>query len=410
MSIRGMATGVATANLESRFCAGHRAAWFLAFALSAATACSDQDGGSTLNSGGAGNRTGGNSGTNGSGGSVTATSGGTTGSTGSSGGIAPEFEACASESREAESVPLDIFMMVDQSVSMVQHEVSPGVTRWAALKQALIEFIEAPESAGLRVGVQYFGIGVLSDAGFCSALTYATPEVEIALLPGNETTLVGSIESKQPGNQTPTYPALQGALMHATEWASTHPERPTIVLLATDGYPTECDPSPGVGPNVSTIPEIAALAGSYANPAPGQPRIPTFVLGLGAVPNLDAIAEAGEGEAFFVADEPGAVTELGSALRRVTNSPAVCQFELPEPPSGLTLDPDLVNVQYRPPGGSAQVIPNVENASVCDTLGGWYYDNNEDPSMIFVCQEVCSMFGGAIVDVVLGCETIVEVR
>jgi hypothetical protein len=39
---------------------------------------------------------------------------------------------------------------------------------------------------------------------------------------------------------TSSAPALQGALDHAKQWASGHPDHTTVVVFATDGLPTVC--------------------------------------------------------------------------------------------------------------------------------------------------------------------------
>lgn len=366
---------------------------------SAAASGSGAGGGSAASSGSggtSGNGTGGNSGSGNAGTGGSAAGGG-------SGGLAAGFEECASEAREIEAVPVDIFMMIDVSVSMVQNEVSSGVTRWDALKEGLIEFVEAAESEGLRVGLQFFGLLEGGGQSTCDASAYATPEVELDFLPDNAEALVDAINAQNPLTLTPTYPALEGALMHATEWAEEHPERPTIVLLATDGYPTECgmDKDTETAGDNSSISDLADLAEQYAS---ATPRIPTFVLGLGAVPNLKTIADRGQGTAFFVTDDDDAVENLGTALRRVINSPTVCEYDIPSPPTGETLDFSKVNVQFREGNGAPRVVYKIADSSQCGTSGGWYYDNNDDPTKIYVCKETCSTFGGAVVEVVLGCE------
>jgi hypothetical protein len=80
--------------------------------------------------------------------------------TSAAGGTADQ-PACLGETREAEVIGLDIFLMVDISESML--EPLPGATlssgaqtKWDAVKQSLEAFVQDPESAGIGVGLQYF--------------------------------------------------------------------------------------------------------------------------------------------------------------------------------------------------------------------------------------------------------------
>ncbi len=126
-------------------------------------------------------------------------------------------------------------------------------------------------------------------------------------------------------------------------------------------------------------------------------------MGIGEVSNLKRVANAGgSNDAFFVDDCPTAVEDLTTSLKRVANSPALCGFDIPEPPLGQTIDPDEVNVALHPEGRRAEIIYKMPNSGNCGS-GGWYYDNNEEPTEIRVCPETCSMFGGGTIEIVVGC-------
>lgn len=401
----------------------------VAFLLSGVgVACSNDDddgGGSGTDDGSAGGSTSSDSGddvtgTGGTGGTTTSSTGGSFSgedvsnsscglSSGSSmggmGGSASDiidFEACAAESREAEVKAADIFVLLDQSISMGDHQVvesdPDSPTRWEALTEALKGFVNSPEAEGLRVGIQYFGLPADDGTVSCDPNVYATPDVEIGELPGNATPLVESIDAHEPSNFTPSVPALEGALMHAQQWAEDNPSRPTVVVFATDGYPTECERR--------SISDLADVAEQYANPPEGTPRVPTFVLGVGEVPNLERVAKvSGENHAFFVADCETAVEDLLASLLRVANSPALCEFEMPTPDEGEIVDPDKVNMVFTPDGGDAEIVYRIASSAECGD-GGWYYDDNNDPTQIRVCPETCSTFGGGVVDIAVGCETL----
>jgi hypothetical protein len=67
---------------------------------------------------------------------------------------------CLQETREAQALGLDIYVMLDSSLSMddlLQAQASgANDTKWDAVKSALAAFIEAPETATIGVGLQYF--------------------------------------------------------------------------------------------------------------------------------------------------------------------------------------------------------------------------------------------------------------
>jgi len=82
-------------------------------------------------------------------------------------------------------------MMVDQSLSMVAIDAT-GMTRWQSVIGALTHFVQSPESAGIQIGLQYFGLGL--GGGSCAPEDYAQPEVEIGALPQNSAALTASFK------------------------------------------------------------------------------------------------------------------------------------------------------------------------------------------------------------------------
>ena len=64
-------------------------------------------------------------------------------------------EPCAADVSTAELVPIDIHIMLDSSASML--DLSSEVTsKWDAVVDSLIEFVEDPATADIGVGLQYF--------------------------------------------------------------------------------------------------------------------------------------------------------------------------------------------------------------------------------------------------------------
>jgi len=78
---------------------------------------------------------------------------GISGATGTAGNAA----TCAGEITKAELVPLDIFVMLDSSESMLE-STGFGTTKWEDVATAMVSFFRDPGSAGLGVGLSYFPI------------------------------------------------------------------------------------------------------------------------------------------------------------------------------------------------------------------------------------------------------------
>lgn len=84
--------------------------------------------------------------------------GGSAGSSGTAGtGEAPDF-SCAKTTEEAQRIPVEMFIMLDRSESMLGM-TGTGETKWDAIRDALSMFVADPRSTGLMVGLQYFPIG-----------------------------------------------------------------------------------------------------------------------------------------------------------------------------------------------------------------------------------------------------------
>jgi hypothetical protein len=459
----------------------------LVLALVATGACGGSGdngggGGSSASTGTGSTNSGGNAAGIGTGGGITFDGGAATGNTG---GSLEDGGACAAETAKGEQVPLDLYIMLDSSGSMLDTTAS-GPSKWDAVKQAIAGFVAAPGSAGLGVGLQFFplnkqgvpdvcsndnqcgagapcllktclGGGTIqpctnnSQCGFlgtcadlggctldpsivcapvgstacgaagqcvklttsfcanateCSNVRYATPAVNIATLPGNAAAINASMNAKAPNGNTPTGPALQGAIDHAKQFAGQNPGHTVVTVLATDGLPTSC--------TMTNISQIAALAQAGKN---GTPSISTFVIGVfapadtAAAQNLNSIAAAGGTNTAFIINTSGNVTQqFLQALDQIKGKALPCEFKVPAPSSGQ-VDYNKVNVQVTSSGGNTSLL-YVGDASKCDpTNGGWYYDIDPvagTPTKIVVCPSTCTAFKGqtgAQVDILIGCKT-----
>lgn len=347
-----------------------------------------------------GNNFGGSS-TNGSGGTNAGGGGSATVTTGTGGGpiidldagdsdvieILDDASTCTGTNAAAQQIPLDMVVLFDRSGSM-----DDGV-KWPQAKAGLKKFIQDPNSAGISVGLLYFPNDQSDD---CVPADYATPEVPVAPLPGNAATLVSYIDAKDIGGATPTWGALKGTLQFATAYQTNNPTHKVVVVLATDGDPTEC--------SITDTATIAALAKSAHN----YNGVQTYTLAMAGatVSALDQIAAAGgTGQSYDITTN---VSGFSAAMNSIRSKAAACEFIIPPAPAGQQLDPGKVNVNYTPSGSTTKVtLPNVVSAAACGNSTAWYYDNNVAPKKIFLCPKACTKIQadtGAQVNVAFGCK------
>jgi von Willebrand factor type A domain len=372
------------------FRARHAPSWPLVLAVVAA--CGSSKGGGNSFGGAGSSSSGGAAATGGDDGSVGF---GETGDDASAvfssedGGSLSIANACAYSTSKGAQQALDVYIMLDQSASMVG-------PKWTGVTAAINAFVMQPLT-GVSVGIQYFALDLLD----CTASDYATPEVEIAPLPGVASKITQSLSMHAPVSTTPTVAAEQGAVQHATDWAKSHPGDAVIVVLATDGDPDTCN----ILPDPLTPVEMVASMGFM-----GTPKIPTFVIGVGSdTSNLNAIAQAGgTGNAFIVDTSMPVDTQFLAALNKIRGSALGCNYKIPAPQSGST-DFTKVNVQFSS-GGKKTIFPQVADKAACPSSGNaWYYDNPTTPTEIVLCTATCGAVSvGGEIDVLTGCETITK--
>jgi hypothetical protein len=304
---------------------------------------------------------------------------------------------CNGVSAEAEAVPVDLFVIMDRSQSMAEPVKGGTMTRWEALHDAVKSFTEAPGAAQIRAGIGFFSLSGAGDDGHdCEPDAYAEPSVPIGLVSEVGPDLVAAMDEVAPGGFTPTVPAVQGAISYARSWAKDNPGRATLVVLVTDGFPTQCEKDPG------RISE--ATRDGYESPE----HIRTFVIGVGDVAkfNLDNYARAGGTVSAYLTDAGDVTSSFVGALNNITSSALSCEYLLPPPPDGMKLDTTKVQVVYTPSSGDAEEVPSITSLGACaqNPNGGWYYDDAEHPSKITVCPCTCARFQAGRVDVRLGCK------
>jgi hypothetical protein len=101
-------------------------------------------------------------------------------------------------------------------------------------------------------------------------------------------------------------------------------------------------------------------------------------------------------------------TVLDSLAKTITTAakPLDCEYPIPPPPAGRTFDKEKVNVDLAT-GGATENIGWVADAASCHPeLGGWHYDNNDNPTRILTCPKSCEKIKATTqgsVSVAFGC-------
>jgi hypothetical protein len=260
--------------------------------------------------------------------------------------------------------------------------------------------------------------GECSAFASCDAVDYATPAVPIAELPGNQTAFVDSLMSAVTTGLTPTPPAIDGAIQRATAHAAENPARRAIVVLATDGLPTDCVP-----PDVATVEQaVQTVADIAAEGLASAPSIRTYVIGVFspeetavAQTNLDIMAAAGGSERAFIVDASGDVAmQFVAALSEIRAGTLQCELQVPQAPAGQTLSYDRVNIELTS-GSTTENLFYVENEAGCSGAElGWFYDvdpsTGATPMTIRICSDSCARLqdlgSQATLEIRLGCATL----
>jgi hypothetical protein len=234
----------------------------------------------------------------------------------------------------------------------------------------------------------------------CEAAAYESAVVPMAPMPAAATPVLTAIEQQLKEGGTPTLPALEGGVMQAVARLAEAPDHKVIVLIATDGLPTVCDPAlHGANPQAAITNLAKVAAGGLSQ------GVQTFVIGVFAYDetdnaqlNLDTIATAGgSGAAFVISSSSSTADQILDALRKVRQSTS-CEF--PFVLDGGAEPIDYATVWVRITSNAVQTwVERVEDIDACDpTYGGFYYDIPLDqgtPSRITLCPESCATLGSS---------------
>ena len=321
------------------------------------------------------------------------------------GGVVFGANACIAEPLKGEQIPVDIYIMFDQSGSMAT-PVAAG-TRLDAVRAAASAFLTSPESRGLGVGIGYFGHFPIGNTS-CNPSDYAVPAVPIAALPEGSARMLDSLNRIVPTGETPTGAAIRGACGYAQEYQRSHPGHVVFLLLMTDGVPeAPVSMARGCAPTLDDAVEAATACRT------GGPPVKTYVLGVGpSLQNLEQITRAGGTDKTYLVEGGNVSEKVLAALNQIRLAASIrCELQIPAPPTGKFLDFNFVNLLYTDHRGQRTALFNTGDSAGCAASGGgWYYDDPAQPKKILLCENTCSLVKydpGGELDYAIGCKTIV---
>lgn len=330
-----------------------------------------------------------------------------------------DTEVCEGQTYEGKRVPVDTYFLVDSSGSMA--EPTDGGTKWQVVSNALTTFLNGTPNSDSAVGIGYFPSGgvtactmgqpgcicipftpicATNTGGSCTPADYK-PAAPLSL-PANAALVVGNLRTHQLSGGTPTRPALEGTMPYMEQWATSHPDRKVVVVLATDGEPTGCERN-----QPQDIADVAAKAWT------GPHAIRTFVIGVGAsLGGLDVVAQAGGTGKVLLVDPSGNLgAQFTEALEKIRNESTVaCDFAIPASTNGASIDTAKVNVRVAAAGAAPSLVTQtfMSDPANCGPDGGWYYDNPTSPTKIQLCDATCKDLQSGSVQIQYGCDTVVR--
>jgi hypothetical protein len=321
------------------------------------------------------------------------------------------------------SGPLDIYLVFDRTASMGEDCVfTPGTappvnSKACYATYAVAEYFMSVDPADdTRLAFQFMSL----DRNDCNGGPYGSPLIDMTPLPVNaDHALIHAISDETFQGGLGTH--IEGAIRGISSYTLAHDRdvaapagRTTIGILMTDGDPNGCE---------EDVSRLANLVADHFSQNGGAVRmffigetgatlqnLETYALQGGASPHTDFCGN-GPNPCHYWDVGDGKPEAFASAMASIVGQASVpkplpCAFKVPPPPSGQTLNPNLVNVNFTE-GANTVGIYRVGASAECDAkLGGWYYENPAAPAQIQLCPASCtavSAAANATIQVEFGC-------
>ncbi len=358
----------------------------------------------------------------------------------SGGAAGASSSVCTTVSIAADLRPAYLAFAFDASGSMGEMDCpfwnhDPNL-KWSPVVDSVTSFLEAPNNDGIWASMTIFP----APSDKCETAQYAIPDVPMTALPSASFRAalrayeleVGLDDYTDPmpvggaawRGGTPSRAVIAATAEFLTQLRPTDPDSTYALVLVTDGIPQGCGndtehyestlslvqetsdrglPTYVIGvaePPVSSAGTLAPWEqdgqrvwacldgeGDYRQgyDQPETPYVPPNNLD-----RLSAIAQAGgTGDAFLInTGNPAATRDsLQAAIEDIRQRTVECSIELPEPPStDVVFEQEKLDVRFSLPGQTTRLAYDPS----CEPGGGWFYDDEADPTQIILCQETCS--------------------
>lgn len=123
----------------------------------------------------------------------------------------------------------------------------------------------------------------------------------------------------------------------------------------------------------------------------------------------DLVAQTGGVEGDLCAQDFQPVFDkLATQIVENAGAELVCEWEIPPAVDGQAFSTELVDVNRTSASGTPSLLTRVSTSADC-TAGGWYFDDNYDPTRIIACESTCAEMqddSGGGIDVSFGCEVV----
>jgi hypothetical protein len=353
--------------------------------------------------GGAGNGTGnggsGNFGAVGNGGGGGINVGGDSGS-GNSGGFSGSECAGVTQTANNAVVPADVIWTIDTSCSMTEET--------AAVRANMNKFSQLISNAGVDIHIVLIAEefkpspfpGIIPDEGICIDAPLGSGQCP------NDTKQPTFLHLFQTVNSTDS---LQLILSTFPQWkGALRPNSMKIFTVVTDD--NSALPAQGFIDGLNALdptlikPSLWKLYGVFCFTDCPSAAKPGDV--YGQLVNLTG----GVGSDLCLQNFDPVFNQLAQGV--IASSVLDCGWTIPPVPQGETFDKNKVNVVFTSGDGSESKIPKVNSPADCATTGGWYYDDDANPTSVLLCPDTCSAIQAdpnGKIDIQFGCQTITAV-
>ena len=376
-----------------RWCAGIAGGLvFLALGCSAANNESGSGGGGNAAGGGSGGSAAGSNGGSGSGGLLNTGAGTGTGGGGFAG------QECAGVTQQAAStLPVDVIWAIDTSCSMTEET--------AAVRANMNKFSQLISNAGVDVHIVVIAEqwapspfpGIIPEEGICIAAPLGSGQCPTDTnfpLYAHVYETVNSTDALQ--KYLDMYPSYKNMLRE---------EAIKIFTVVTDDN--------SALPAADFTTKLDALDPVVIKPSQWK------MYGIYCFTDCPSAAKPGTVYGELVTQTGGVASDMclqnfdpvfNQLAQGVVGAAKLdCAWGIPPPPAGEKFDPGKVNVIFTPGGGKGTPIGKVASAADCGPEGGWYYDNDQAPTKVMVCDSTCQSIqsdANGKIEVQFGCATI----